>query len=169
MNLNQLHEQMSKSLEILRDKLVGIHSGNVGVGIIGTVKVSCYDHQQIPLAHLSSITISGNRISIVPYDPTIIKAVELSLRKSNFNASIFSKKEVVVTIPQMSGEQKSKTIAIIKGLGEETKIAIRNIRKHFRSSLDDDDRKKSDNQIQKVTDEFISTIENLVESKIQQL
>ena len=168
MNLVQLSQQMDKSFNVLVDSLVGIHNGNINTGIIGTVKVDCYG-QKTQLQHLSSLSSRGNRISVCPYDSSLLKQIESILKKSGFNAYIFSKKEINIEIPQLSGEQIDKTVSRVKSLGEESKIAIRNIRKKFRSSLCEDDKQKLDNQIQQTTDNFINQINDLIIRKIEQI
>lgn len=160
-----LELQMSKSIDNLRNSLIGIHQGNISVGLVSTVKVLCYG-QYVPLQHVTSIIQSGNRISVSPYDANLLKSVEINLRQGGFNAAIFSKKEIIIQIPQMSGEQLQKTINHIKSLAEESKIAIRNIRKNFRTSLSEEDRKKMDKNIQQITDKSMQEIDNIVQSKI---
>lgn len=168
MNLAELRSRMSKSIDVLYNNLLGVHHGGVTVGLVGCTKVNYYG-QNTPLQHLASIVAADRRILVSPYDPLVLKQVESALKGSGFNAGIFSKKEIVVTVPLMSGEEVAKTVGRIKKIGEETKVSIRNIRRDFRDDLADDDRKKSDKSIQSVTDEFIEKADEIVSAKVSEI
>lgn len=163
-----MRQNMQKSIDVLRSALLGIHHGNVSPALVGTVKISCYNQISL-LDHLASIVGSGTRICVSIYDPAIIKSVESALQKSGFNAAIFSKKEIIVTVPQYSGEQRDKTIARIMSLGEDAKISVRNIRKHARSKMSEQDRKEQDKNIQLATDNFVEEIEDIIRLTIEKI
>lgn len=128
---------MRKTVNIFKSQLVGMED-NVNENLIATVKVD-YNHQQTPLQHLSLVHQKDRRVSITPYDPAMIGMVADELKRQGFNAYKFSKTTVVVNIPLASGENLLQVVSQMKKLGEEAKVAIRNIRKKFRKKDKDHD------------------------------
>ncbi len=149
---------MRKTVDLFKGQLIGM-SDNINDDLISTIKVS-YNHQLTPLQHLSLVHQKDRRVSVTPYEPYMLGIIEDELKKQGFNAYKFSKTTVVVNIPLKTGESKDKVTLQIKKLGEEAKVAIRNVRKKFRkSNKDNEDYNK---QLQKVTDTAIQEINELV-------
>jgi len=146
---------MRKTVDLLESQLFGMRD-NINDDLIATIKVN-YNHQPTPLQHLSLVSQRDRRVSIVPYDPSLIGAIEEELKKQGFNAYKFSKTTVVVNIPLPDGESRKKVDSQIKKLGEEAKISIRNIRKKFRKKDKDHDK-----ELQAITDAAIKEIEDLL-------
>ena len=144
---------MRKTVDLLKAQLHGLRD-NINESLIETVKVD-YNHQPTPLQHLSLVSQQGRRISVTPYEPYMVGAIEDELKKQSFNAYKFSKTTVVVNIPEPSQENRNKVVSQMKKLGEEAKISIRNIRKKFRKKIDDDKR------LQEITDAAIREISEL--------
>lgn len=157
---------MQKTLDLLNEQLVGIHSGTLNAGVVDTVRIDYYG-QKIPLKQIASVTQKGRTISIMLYDLQTINNVENSLLKSGFNAFKFSKQEIIINAPEASGEESEKTFNRIRKLGEEAKIAVRNIRKKHRNGLTKEDR--DDKLIDETTKNFVDKIDRIVDSKIESL
>lgn len=171
--LQQAEQHMTKSLQVLSSSLTGMHSGGVSIALLETVKVPYYG-QLVPLRTIASITGKGNQLHVNLYDPSEMRQVEASLKTQGFNAGAFSKQQIVVSVPQMSGEEIQKTVAHIKKLGEEAKIAIRNIRKNEKDkikslSVSEDVKKLLDRDLQILTDKHVGLIDDLVGNKSKQL
>jgi ribosome recycling factor len=147
---------MRKTVDLFKSQLVGLED-NVNDVLVAAVKVN-YNHQLTPLQHLSLIDQRDRRISITPYDPTMVGAIEEELKRQGFNAYKFSKTTVVVNIPMASGEARQKVVSQMKKLGEEAKVAIRNIRKKFRKKNKDEDH---DKRLQEATNAAIKEIDEL--------
>lgn len=146
---------MRKTVDLLKTQLFGM-TDDIGESLISAVKVQ-YNHQPTPLQHLSLVNQKDRRVSITPYDPSMVGAVEEELKKQGFNAYKFSKTTVVVNIPVATGETQQKVASQIKKLGEETKVAIRNIRKKFRKKDKDNEK-----ELQAMTDAAIQEIDDLI-------
>lgn len=146
---------MRKTVELLKSQLVGMED-NVNENLIATVKVG-YNHQPTPLEHLSLVHQKDRRVSVTPFDPTMVGAIEEELKKQGFNAYKFSKTTVVVNIPLACGDNHKKVASQMKKLAEEAKVAVRNIRKKFRRKD-----KGHDRELQVVTDAAIQEICDLV-------
>ena len=146
---------MRKTVDLLKTQLIGMED-NVNESLVATVKVE-YNHQQTPLQHLGLVYQQDRRISITPFDPTMVGVVEEELKKRGFNAYKFSKTTVVVNIPLASGDNSQKVASQMKKLGEEAKVSIRNIRKKFRKKDKDHDK-----ELQVMTDAAIGKVNDLI-------
>lgn len=147
---------MKKTVDLLKTQLVGLED-NVNDELIATVKVE-YNHQPTPLRHMSLIHQQDRRVSVTPYDPTMVGTIEDELKKQGFNAYKFSKTTVVINVPEPSLENSNKVVAQMKKLGEEAKVSVRNIRKKFRDKEDEAHEKR----LQKMTDDAIKEIDGLI-------
>lgn len=150
---------MNKTVEHLEDQLVGVRWGTVTSGLVDTVRVSCYSGIT-ELRYLASTEGNAKRIQVTPYDPTLLGPINTALNDAGFNAYVFSKTSIVVSVPQPCGEEKEKVIKRVRKLGEEAKVSIRNIRKKARKECDDDD------AIQRVTDASVSEIDRIIDTKV---
>lgn len=151
--MKQASLAMRKTVDLLKTQLFGM-TDDIDEGLISTVKVD-YNHQLTPLQHMSLVNQQGRRISVTPYDPSMIGAVEKELKKQGFDAYKFSKTTVVVNIPLPTQESVEKAKTQRKKIGEEAKVSIRNIRKKFRKKVDNDKR------LQEATDAAIKEIDEL--------
>lgn len=166
--LKSTHEEMRRAVEFLTKQLRGIRYGEIGTGLIDTIRVESYG-QLLPINQLAWTAPQNGRILITPHDPQLVGSIDKVLKKEGFNSYVFSKTQVVVNIPPKSGEDKVKVVAQINKIAEEAKVSIRNIRKKVRQNTDKTDLKSVDKELQKLTDDIIAEIELLVKNKIQSL
>lgn len=159
---------MQKTIDSLSNTILGIRGGTVSTGLVDSVKVLAYGQPTL-IKHLAITGKNGDSIFIDPYDITLTNQIAKTLADSGLSAYAFSKTRVLVSVPPPSGDQKKEIISRLKKLGEEAKIAIRNIRKKHRQSLDKDTLNQKDKEIQEITDSFISIIDNLIDNKIRNL
>ena len=152
MSTQEVKTQMKKSVDFLRSQLVGVGS-EVNISVVSSVRIN-YHGSLTLLEHLSSIVKDGRRITITPFDVIIVSEIVETLTKHGFEAHKFSNRSVVVNIPLPSGEAVKKMQMYVKKLGEETKVAVRNIRRKFRTE-------ENDKEIQKIVDDFIKEIDSL--------
>lgn len=144
---------MRKTVDLFKSQLFGMEE-NVNESLIVTVKVD-YNHQPTPLEHISLVSQRDRRVSVTPYDSSMIGVIEEELKKQGFNAYKFSKTTVVVNIPLADGESRKKVDLQKKKLAEEAKVSIRNIRKKFRKKDKDHDK-----ELQMMTDAAIQEIDS---------
>jgi ribosome recycling factor len=165
---------MEKSLDFLSDQLVGIRHGLITSAVIDSVRVVCYG-QPMPIGHLAQTSKQGGRIRIEPHDAQNRFAIEKGLKAAGFEAFVFSKTEVVVSVPPPCGEDRQKVVARLSALGEEAKVAVRNVRKKFRQQfkkdtfLSEDELRRMEDDLQKMTDKYIQEIDNIIAAKIERM
>lgn len=152
---------MDKTVEHLAEQLQAIRFGTITSGLIDSVRINCYGGTT-EIRHLAMTQNDKKRICVTPYDPSLIGTINTALNSAGFNSYVFSKTSIVVSIPQPCGEEKEKVVKHVRKLGEEAKVAIRNIRKKAKKEHDED-------EVQKVTDSSINEIEEWVESKVQEI
>jgi ribosome recycling factor len=159
---------MNKTVENLSDSIVGIRGSTITVGVVDTIKVS-YHGQLQPIKHIAYTGKNGDAIFIDPYEPELTNQIAKVLKEAGFSAYAFSKTRVVVSVPPPSGDQRKSTIAHLRKLGEEAKIAIRNVRKKQRQQLEKESLVIEDKKIQEITDSNIAEIDLIIEGKIKSL
>lgn len=158
---------MGKAVDFYYDQLRGIRWGITNCGLIDTIRIPL-DGQKVPLSHLAWTSPGKNgQISVNPYEQNNVGLIANTLKQEGFNAYPFSKTTVMVSAPQPCGEEKDKVIAHIKKLAEETKIAIRNIRKKTRQKTQDV--RVIEEELQGLTDKAIAKIEDLMNTWINKI
>ena len=121
--------------------------------------------QNVPIISVAQTgRVDNNSIAVDPYEPSMVGPLVTALKANGFSAYQFSKTRVLVSVPPVSGEAREKVKKHLRKLGEDTKVAIRNIRKNYRK-LD----KTDDKKIQEITDFYIREIDSIVEKKCQSL
>lgn len=133
--------KMEKTLEIMKDELKSIRMGRATPGLVENIKVSCYG-SLTPLKQLANITApEAQLIIIAPYDPSILKDIEKAILQSELGLTTNSDGKVIrIPIPPLSGERREKIVTQIKEMTEETKIAIRNIRREANKHIDKEEK-----------------------------
>ena len=152
--------QFSKPIIFLQEQLAGIRPGSLSIGFVETFR-----YEGKPLRQLASVTSVKDRIHVIPFDRSHVNGIAKALVEGKLNAYAMNPTTVCVPIPPISGEQKEEMSKHIRKLGEDAKIAVRQIRHAARKTADD----KMDKTIQKETDKAVAEIENMVKEKIKSL
>ena len=159
-----MQAKMEKSVEVLSHSLIGIRGGTINPGVVDTVKVDYYG-QKVPILQVAQTgRMDNNNIAVDPYEPSMVGSLVTALKANGFSAYQFSKTRVLISVPPVSGEEKEKVRKYLRKLGEDAKIAIRNIRKKYRKEGDLDEKK-----VQEVTDQCIKEIDDIVKLKADRL
>ena len=173
--IDQLKEKMASSLEALKRDLVKIRTGRASLSLLDGIKVNAYG-SQMTLDQVSALTIpESNMIVIKPWDPQVLPAIEKAILASSLGLTPASDGNVVrLTIPPLTGERRKELVKQVKKLGEEHKVAVRNIRRDANETLkkmkkdkelSEDDMFRLQEEAQKATDEFINRIEDTILGK----
>lgn len=156
---------MDKTVQLFSDSIVGIRLGTVSASVIDTVKVD-YHGQLTPIKFLAQTGKIQNSIFVDPYEVSMVGKISNALKENGFPAYTFSKTRIMINIPPVCGEEKTKISKHLTKLAEESRVSIRNIRKNFRQKNKDQDQEK---QIQSITDEAISEINAILDRKVKSL
>ena len=173
--MNELKSKMEKTVEKLKSDFSKIRTGRAHTGILDHLSVDYYG-TNTPLSQMANITLGDNvTINVQPYDKTQISAIEKSIRDSDLGLNPAVNGDLIrVPMPPLTEERRRDLIKVIKSEGENSKVAIRNIRRDGNDDLkkqlkekliSEDDEKRDQAKIQTLTDDFIKTIDSLIAAK----
>lgn len=172
-------ERMEKAINVFRDELRGLRTGRATPALVDSLRVEAYG-QPTPLKHLAQInTPDPQQIVIRPFDAALLKDIEKAIRSSDLGmAPNNDGKMIRLTVPPMSGEQRQKMATRIKKSAEDSKVALRNIRrdanKHFDQAekakeMTEDDRDKGKEEVQTLLKKFEDKVGEMAEKKAKEV
>jgi ribosome recycling factor len=168
-------EKMKKTLKVLQDELATVRAGRANPALLDKISIDYYG-TPTPLNQIAGISAPEPRLLIIqPYDNSTLQNIEREILKSDLGLNPNSDGRVIrLVIPQLTEERRVELVRLIKKYGEEAKVAIRNgrrsanddIKKMKKSSeLTEDDEKKAQDVVQKLTDKYIEAVDKAIEKK----
>ena len=168
-------QKMLKSIEAFKVELSKIRTGRAHPGILDQVQVEYYG-SLVPISQVANVTLQDARtISVQPWEKGMGAKIEKAIRESDLGLNPASQGDLIrVPMPALTEERRKELTKVVKSAGEDTKIAVRNLRRdaneHAKRLLKDkeiteDDDRRSQDEIQKLTDKTIVEIDKLVQSK----
>jgi ribosome recycling factor len=172
-------DKMKKTVGVAQHELNNIRTGRASVSLVDEIKVDYYNNPT-PLKQLATIsTPQPHLIVIQPWDASVIQEIEKAILKSNLGFTPSNDGKIVrISIPQLTTEKRQEMVKLAKKIVEESKVSIRSIRREANESLDkekkesllsEDETFKGHNQIQKLTDEYITKLDNLFKEKEREI
>ncbi len=173
--INQLKEKMASSVDALKRELVKIRTGRASLSLLDGIKVKAYG-SLMSVDQVGTMTIpESSMIIIKPWDPQVLPSIEKAILASGLGLTPASDGNVVrLTIPPLTGERRKELVKQVKKISEEYKVAVRNVRRDSNEALkklkkdkeiSEDDLFRLQEEAQKVTDSFISQIEDIASGK----
>ena len=174
-----IQEKMEKTLSVLKHELSTLKAGRANPSLLDRVSVEYYG-TVTPLNQLANIAAPESRVlTISPWDVKSIPIIEKAILKSDLGINPSNDGKMIrLVIPQLTEERRKDLVKVVKKLGEESKVAIRNIRRDANEQLKklkkdgeitEDALKKSEDNIQKTTDKFIKEADKAVEIKEKEI
>ena len=171
--------RMQKSIDALKLDLSKIRTGRAHAGILDHLLVDYYGTQTL-LTQLANITVAdATTINIQPYEKTMIQTIEKVVRESDMGLNPATSGELIrIPMPALTEERRRDLIKVVKSESENSKISVRNIRRDCNEMLkkmskekeiSEDDERRMQEEIQKITDEFIIEIDKLIDTKEKDL
>ena len=171
----QAADKMAKSLETLKHDLAKIRTGRAHPGILDHLRVDYYG-TDTPINQVANVTLADARtISIQPFEKKMVQVIEKAIRDSDLGINPATSGDVVrVPMPALTEERRRELTKIVKHEGENAKVAVRNIRRdantHLKellkeSEVGEDEEKRAQDEVQKMTDKAIADIDRLVAEK----
>ena len=175
----QAGDKMAKSVETLKHNLAKVRTGRAHPGLVDHLKVDYYG-TETPIQQVANVTLADARtIQIQPWDKKMVQAVEKAIRDSDLGVNPATSGDVIrVPMPPLTEERRREMTKIVKHEGEDAKVAVRNIRRdaiaHVKDlakkhEVSEDDDKRAETEIQKLTDKAIADIDKLVAEKEKDL
>ena len=170
--LKECRTAMDKALENSRKELGSIRSGKASPSLLDTVRVEAYG-QSMPLAQVASVSAPEPRLlHVTPWDKGLTNAIEKAIRDSDLGLNPASQGGTIrVPLPALNEERRRDLVKILHKLAEEGRIAVRHARTDARDRLkkldgvSEDDKKHAEKDLQKIHDDAIHRIEELVKAK----
>ncbi|MBK5103018.1 MAG: ribosome recycling factor [Burkholderiales bacterium] len=167
--------KMQKSLEALKTDLGKVRTGRAHTGILDHVTVDYYG-TPMPINQVANLTlIDARTIGISPWEKKMGAIIEKAIRDSDLGLNPSSQGELIrVPMPALTEERRRELIKVVKGEGENARVAVRNLRRDANHHLKDllkkkevseDDERRAQEEIQKLTDKFIAEIDKLLAAK----
>ena len=176
---NNYSSKMSKSVESYKKDISSLRTGRANAAMLDTIKVDVYG-QLMPINQLATINVPEARmISLQVWDKTNVTLIDSAIQKSNLGINPQVDGQIVrIRIPDLTEERRKEIIKALKNMTEKSKVSIRNIRRDANEELKKflKDKKISEDQcsvfeknIQKLTDDFIKKIENILSEKEKEI
>jgi ribosome recycling factor len=177
--LKTCETRMMKAIESVRHELVKIRTGKATTALLDTVKVDAYG-TIMPINQVGTVSVlDAHMLTVTPWDQSMVKPLEQGIIAANLglNPSIDGKL-VRVPIPALNEERRKELVKLTKKFGEEGRIAIRNIRRDENEQLkksekaehfSEDERKRGEQEVQKMTDKYIKEIDTLLTIKEKEI
>ena len=172
-------QQMDKGIQALKVDLSKLRTGRASTALFDSVQVDYYG-SMVPLSQVANITTPDARtIQITPWEQSMISAIEKSIFAANIGLTPQNDGKVVrIPLPAMTEERRKEMVKLVKKMGEDTKVAIRNCRRDGNEelkkqekakTLSEDEVKKLMDLVQKKTDEKVAEVEKLIVSKEKEI
>lgn len=168
-------QKMHKSIDALKADLGKVRTGRAHTGILDHVVVDYYG-TPTPVPQLANVTLIDNRtIGVTPWDKKMAGAVEKAIRDADLGLNPATQGDLVrVPMPALTEERRRELIKVVKHEGENTKIAVRNLRRDAIHALkellkekevSEDEERRAQDEVQKLTDKYIAEIDKLLAAK----
>lgn len=175
----QSEQKMGKSLDTLKNDLGKVRTGRAHTGLLDHIQVDYYG-SMVPITQVANLTLSDARtITVQPWEKKMAGLIEKAIRDSDLGLNPSPMGEMIrVPMPALTEERRKEMAKLVKSEGESAKVAIRNIRRDANNHLKDalkaktaseDEEKRAQDDIQKLTDRFIADVDRAVAEKEKEL
>lgn len=177
--MSVLKDKMAKTLEILRSDLVSVKVGRANPSMLDKIEIEYYG-VLTKLNQVANISTPDSKMIVIqPWEKNVLKDIEKAILKSDLGlAPNNDGASIRLIVPEMTEETRKNTVKKVKKIAEDTKVAIRTIRREANDKvkilkkdgmITEDDLKKSEEEIQKITDKHIKDVDSLVIAKEKEI
>jgi len=172
-------QKMQKSIETLKADLAKVRTGRAHVGILDHIQVDYYG-TPTHINQVANVTLLDARtIGVQPWEKKMVNVVEKAIRESDLGLNPSTQGDMIrVPTPPLTEERRKEIVKVVKGEGEDAKVAIRNIRRDANEALkkllkdkacSEDEERRAQDDVQKLTDKFVSEVDKLITEKEKEL
>jgi len=177
--LSELRQKMNKAVDALKKDFRKIRTGRASTALLDGIKVDCYD-TQMPIDQVATISAPESRLlTIQPWDQTLMGNVEKSILKSELGLTPMNDGKIIrISIPPLTEERRKELAKLARKMAEDNKISIRNLRREANDmfkelktekEISEDELYRSQDDVQKITDEFIKKVDETTVQKEQEI
>jgi len=168
-------QRMVKSLETLKTDLAKVRTGRAHTGLLDHIQVDYYG-SATALSQIANVTLVDARtIGVQPWEKKMVPVVEKAIRESDLGLNPATNGDMIrIPMPALTEERRRELVKVVKSEAEDAKVAVRNLRRdannHFKEELkaktiSEDDERKAEDDVQKLTDRHITEIDRMVAQK----
>ena len=168
-------QRMDKSVEATHEHFNSVRTGRASAALLDRIQIDYYG-TMTPLQQLATVNVPEPRlITIQPYDPGSIKNIERAIQESDLGLTPSNDGKLIrLPIPQLTEERRKELVKVVRGLAEEGRVAVRNVRRdamhHLKElvrngDVGDDEERRAEERVQKLTDEHVARIDDLLKRK----
>lgn len=172
-------DNMGKVIEALKKELKRVRTGRASLSLLDGIKVDYYG-TLTPLSQMATLAVPESRqITIQPWDTTVIKEIEKAVQKSDLGLTPSSDGKIIrIAIPPLTEQRRKELVKVVHKISEEYKVSVRNLRRDANELIKDikkdgkiseDDAFKSQERIQKITDEHINLVDACYKEKEKEI
>ena len=172
-------QQMDKTLEVLAVDFAAVRAGRASASLLDRISVEYYG-QETPINQVGSITSPDPRTLVIePWDKSLLKLIEKAIQVSDLGINPQNDGRIIrLVFPQLTEERRKELTKQVKKYGEESKVAIRNIRRDAmdtikamkkKSEITEDEQKVAEKDLQKVTDDYVKKVDEMAAKKEKEL
>jgi ribosome recycling factor len=177
--LQDAREHMDKSVDATRQKFGSVRTGRASPALLDRINVDYYG-AQTPLKQLATIHASEARLlTVQPYDKNSIKQIERAILESDIGLTPSNDGQLIrLQIPELTEERRKQLVKVVRGLAEEGRVAIRNIRRDVMHDLRElrdageagsDDEHRAEEALQRLTDQKVGELDSLLKGKEEEI
>jgi ribosome recycling factor len=177
--INSSEDRMKKTLTSLQEGFASLRTGRASAALFDKIRVDYYGEKS-PLNQVANITIPEARMVVIqPWDKNLIIEIEKAIRSSDLSLSPSNDGKVIrINFPPLTGERRKELAKVAKGQAEQSRVAIRNIRRDGNDalrkmqkdgSITEDDESKAQAELQKLTDSYITKVNQILEEKEKEI
>jgi ribosome recycling factor len=177
--LDDIRQRMEKSVEVLQEDLLGIRTGRASPALVEKLPVEYYG-TMTPLIQLASIAVPEPRLLVIkPWDPSVLGAIERAIQKSDLGLTPMNDGKLIrLNIPRLTEERRRDLVRVVAKRVEETRVAVRNLRRDALKDLQDfekekmiseDDFYRGKDEVQELTNQFIEKTDEIGKRKEEEV
>ncbi|HWK89111.1 MAG TPA: ribosome recycling factor [Longimicrobium sp.] len=174
-SLQKARQRMEGAIEALRREFAGVRTGKASPALLDTIRVSAYG-SMVPLNQVGTVAAPEPRmLTVQPWDRGLIKDVERALRESDLGLNPSNDGALIrIPIPPLTEERRKEYVRLLHKQAEEARVAVRHVRKEANDEakhrqkdegLSEDDVRREQAEVQKLTDQFIARVDELLKHK----
>jgi len=177
--ISEAEENMKKTLEVVKKEYASMRAGRATPALLDKVNVNYYG-TPTPVSQMANITAPEARLLLIqPWDKSSLPEIEKAILKSDLGINPASDGTVIrLAIPQLTQERRQELVKVIRKKAEEGRVAVRNVRRDANDSLkakekkgdiSEDDLRRTQDEVQKMTDKYIKEIDQITVKKEQEI
>ena len=175
----QTEHKMKATVEHTREEFVKIRTGRASTGLLDQIKVDYYGCPT-PLNQVAQVGVGDARtLTVQPWEKNMVKVVEKAIRDSDLGLNPATSGDVIrVPLPPLTEERRRELSKVVRGMGEDSKVAIRNLRRDANTHVErltkdkeisEDDERRAETEVQKPTDKYVAEIDKVVADKEKEI